>query len=129
MRTSWVWSPLTRRAVSGLQVVCTVLVVVVLVYPLLASRNDVLTTGDPAIRWRLTWSDEFNGATGPPDSAKWTLVNGHLGYNSELEYYTPRNAAVDGRGHLVITARSDDAWQYDCSPRKCAATSARLPLT
>ncbi|UBU13775.1 glycoside hydrolase family 16 protein [Nonomuraea gerenzanensis] len=76
--------------------------------------------------WRLVWADEFDGPAGPPDPAKWNLVDDHLGYNNELEYYTPRNAAVDGRGRLVITARSDDAGAYDCSPRVCAATSARL---
>ncbi|GAA2208719.1 glycoside hydrolase family 16 protein [Nonomuraea monospora] len=76
--------------------------------------------------WRLVWSDEFDGPAGPPDPAKWNLVDDHLGYNNELEYYTPRNAAVDGHGRLVITARSDDAGSYDCSPRVCAATSARL---
>ncbi|MGI8330054.1 glycoside hydrolase family 16 protein [Actinomadura scrupuli] len=103
------------------------LVGAVALWPFLTSGSDEpVPPQDQGRTWRLTWSDEFDGVAGAPDPAKWTLVNGHLGYNGELEYYTPRNAAVDGRGHLVITARNDDAWQYDCSPRKCAATSARL---
>ena len=126
MRTSWV-SSMVRRAAPGLEALCVVLVGAAVLYPLLATESDVLTApGDRTTLWRLTWSDEFSGAVGAPDPAKWTLVTGHLGYNSELEYYTPKNATLDGRGHLVITARDDDASQYDCSPRKCAATSARL---
>ncbi len=86
-------------------------------------------TGRPAARptgWRLVWADEFNGGAGPPDPAKWNVVEGHLGHNNELEYYSPHNVALDGQGHLVITARADDAATYDCGKRACAASSARL---
>ncbi len=60
---------------------------------------------------RLIWSDDFNGRAGaPPDQAKWHAVTGPYGADShELEYYTARasNVALDGAGHLVITARRE----------------------
>jgi beta-glucanase (GH16 family) len=62
--------------------------------------------------WRLIWSDEFEGAAGTAvDPSKWTfdLGNNNGWGNQELEYYTDRtdNAALDGQGHLAITARSE----------------------
>jgi beta-glucanase (GH16 family) len=58
----------------------------------------------------LTWSDEFNGsAGGPPNPSKWNVIYGGGGFgNDELQYYTSNsnNLAVDGAGHLVITALS-----------------------
>jgi beta-glucanase (GH16 family) len=66
--------------------------------------------GSPA-GWKLAWSDEFDGPSGSSvDSANWNLVNKGDGFgNNELEYYTPRpeNAALDGNGMLVITARKE----------------------
>jgi beta-glucanase (GH16 family) len=59
----------------------------------------------------LIWSDEFKGPAGEgPDPTKWRLETGGGGWgNSELEYYTsqPGNAALDGQGDLVITARNE----------------------
>lgn len=61
--------------------------------------------------WKLSWSDEFNGAAGqPPDSSKWNFEIGGNGWgNNELEFYTNRreNSALDGNGHLVITVLSE----------------------
>lgn len=63
--------------------------------------------------WQLVWSDEFEGAAGEsPDTAKWTydMGTGANGWgNQELQYYTnrPENVAIDGAGHLVITARKE----------------------
>jgi len=63
--------------------------------------------------WKLSWSDEFNGASGTkPDVATWTydLGNQNGGWgNSELEYYTDTvsNVGMDGNGNLVITARKE----------------------
>ncbi|MFO7723611.1 MAG: glycoside hydrolase family 16 protein [Bacteroidales bacterium] len=60
--------------------------------------------------WQLTWSDEFDGATGVlPDSSKWTfdLGTGDGGWgNQELQVYTnsPDNVSLDGDGNLEITA-------------------------
>jgi beta-glucanase (GH16 family) len=71
-------------------------------------------TGDtqklPKRNWVLSWSDEFDGASGTqPDPAKWTfdIGTGQDGWgNQELQRYTNRtqNVALDGDGNLVITA-------------------------
>jgi len=61
-------------------------------------------------RWKLVWSDEFNGPDGSaPDPAWWTYDLGGNGWgNDELEYYTrrPENVAIQN-GNLVITARRE----------------------
>jgi beta-glucanase (GH16 family) len=79
--------------------------------------------------WRLTWSDEFNGADGTAvDPTKWKHDVGGTGWgNNELEYYTDgtQNAVVQG-GNLVITATKQGASQYHCSYGTCQYTSARL---
>lgn len=77
-------------------------------------------TASPA--WRLVWSDEFDGPAGqPPDSASWRYDVGTDWGNQQLEYDTDRatNAALDGAGNLVITARREsfEGQQY---------TSARI---
>ena len=57
---------------------------------------------------RLVFADEFNGASGgKPDGSKWTIDPG-TGQNGEVQYYTNNdNAAMDGAGHLVMTARKE----------------------
>ncbi len=81
--------------------------------------------------WSLAWSDEFDGPAGAlPDPAKWTYDTGGDGFgNQELETYCAAgssaapcdaarpNAAMDGRGRLVITALKDADGRW---------TSARL---
>jgi len=61
--------------------------------------------------YKLIWSDEFNGPLGTAvDSTKWTFDVGGTGWgNNELEYYTngTNNAAMDGAGNLVITAKQE----------------------
>jgi len=78
----------------------------------------------------LVWSDDFNGASGTaPDGTKWGHDTGGSGWgNSELEYYTTStsNAAMDGQGHLVITARKENPAGYSCWYGSCTYTSARL---
>ena len=77
------------------------------------------TTPDP---WTLVWSDEFDGAAGTlPDPATWRMEVGTGWGNQQLECDTDRasNAAMDGQGRLVITARRE-------SYQGCAYTSARL---
>ena len=78
----------------------------------------------------LTWSDDFNGAAGSaPDGSKWVHDTGGSGFgNNELEYYTTStsNAALDGNGHLVITARKENPAGYSCWYGSCQYTSARL---
>ncbi|MFI0960406.1 ricin-type beta-trefoil lectin domain protein [Streptomyces sp. NPDC021080] len=93
------------------------------------------TTGPAANRAHAasvaqTWSDEFDGAAGSaPSSAKWTLETGGSGNgNHELQYYTKStdNAALDGSGHLVITARKNGDSGLQCWNGTCQYTSARL---
>ena len=62
--------------------------------------------------WRLVWSDEFEGPAGSAvDPHRWTfdLGNNNGWGNYELEDYTNRtsNAALDGTGNLVVTARRE----------------------
>jgi beta-glucanase (GH16 family) len=85
--------------------------------------------------WSMVWSDEFNDPAGtPPNPANWTyeigdgIVNGIPGWgNDELQYYTadPSNAAMDGNGNLVVTAREADG-SLLCYYGPCEYTSARL---
>ncbi|MEV6981011.1 family 16 glycosylhydrolase [Sphaerisporangium sp. NPDC051017] len=78
----------------------------------------------------LVWSDEFNGAAGSAvDASKWRFDIGGSGWgNNELQYYTDstRNAAMDGAGNLVITARQENPANYQCHYGTCQYTSARL---
>ncbi|MEM7333198.1 MAG: carbohydrate binding domain-containing protein [Chloroflexota bacterium] len=85
--------------------------------------------------WNMTWADEFNDPAGtPPNPENWSYeigdgaVNGIPGWgNDELQYYTDStdNAAMDGNGNLVITAREADG-SLQCYYGECAYTSARL---
>jgi beta-glucanase (GH16 family) len=61
---------------------------------------------------RLVWEDRFAGPAGAfPDRASWTAELGAGGWgNGELQTYTdaPENVALDGEGHLVLSARIGD---------------------
>ena len=68
-------------------------------------------TVTPPPGWTLVWSDEFDGAAGALDASKWIPDLGvgpnNDGWgNQQLEFDTGStdNAALDGQGHLVITA-------------------------
>jgi beta-glucanase (GH16 family) len=72
--------------------------------------------------FRLTFRDEFDGAAGTgPDGARWRHDIGTGWGNNQLEFDTDRteNAAHDGDGNLVITARQENF-------QGSAYTSARL---
>ncbi|MFJ8504049.1 ricin-type beta-trefoil lectin domain protein [Streptomyces avermitilis] len=76
-----------------------------------------------------TFSDTFDGAAGSAvDSSKWQVETGDNVNNHERQYYTSgnNNAALDGQGHLVITARKDNPGNYQCWYGRCEYTSARL---
>ncbi|MDW8318665.1 MAG: glycoside hydrolase family 16 protein [Anaerolineae bacterium] len=79
--------------------------------------------------WTLVWHDEFDGPAGsPPNLAFWNFdIGGHGWGNQEWQYYTdrPENVALDGRGHLVITARPAEPG-LACWYGPCRYTSARL---
>ncbi|HEX4403832.1 MAG TPA: glycoside hydrolase family 16 protein [Polyangia bacterium] len=67
--------------------------------------------GNPLAGWTLTWSDEFNGATGAkPDPTNWGYDIGGGGWGvSQLQVYTNNaaNASMDGNGNLQIVAIKD----------------------
>lgn len=88
-------------------------------------------TPAPKATPKVTFLDRFDGKAGTAvSSSRWIQQtgNGYNGWgNKELEYYTggAQNAAVDGNGHLVITARRQakgTCW----NGRACPYTSARL---
>ncbi|MEU1010054.1 lectin [Streptomyces sp. NPDC005890] len=86
-------------------------------------------TAAPAAAAVTTFSDTFDGPAGAAaDSSKWTLETGDNVNNHERQYYTSgtRNAALDGQGHLVITARKENPAGYQCWYGSCQYTSARL---
>ncbi|MEU6807989.1 lectin [Streptomyces sp. NPDC046831] len=77
----------------------------------------------------VTFSDTFDGPAGSAvDPNKWQLETGDNVNNHERQYYTSgtRNAALDGQGHLVITARRENPANYQCWYGTCQYTSARL---
>ncbi|MBO7939861.1 ricin-type beta-trefoil lectin domain protein [Streptomyces antibioticus] len=77
----------------------------------------------------VTFSDEFDGPAGAAvDGGKWLIETGDNVNNHERQYYTAgnRNAALDGQGHLVITARRENPGNYQCWYGRCEYTSARL---
>lgn len=78
----------------------------------------------------LVWSDEFDGAAGSAvDSAKWGFDVGGGGWgNKERQYYTNTsdNAALDGAGNLVITAKKSTLKKLRCWYGRCGYTSARI---
>ena len=85
----------------------------------------------PTPSWTLVWSDEFDGPAGSSfDHTKWTAETGGSGWgNQEREFYTTRteNIALDGNGHLVITALAEPANTSDtCWYGSCRYTSARI---
>ena len=66
----------------------------------------------------ISWQDEFNGPAGSAvDQSKWRFDIGGGGWgNNERQYYTnsTSNAALDGQGNLVITARRENPANYQC---------------
>lgn len=99
----------------------------------LSARLDRPTTPEPSgpvalEAPHLVWADEFEGAEGtPPDPARWDYDLGGNGWgNGELQSYTrrPENSALDGAGHLRVTARRERYSGADGVRRDF--TSARL---
>ena len=73
--------------------------------------------------YTLVWSDEFEGEA--PDAAYWNIEdNARGGGNAELQYYAPKNVAIEkhpvtGERCLVLSAQREDYRNRPC-------TSARL---
>ncbi|MGW2262186.1 family 16 glycosylhydrolase [Streptomyces sp. NPDC001780] len=83
----------------------------------------------PAAAAAVTFSDDFDGPAGAAvDGGKWQIETGDNVNNHERQYYTAgnSNAALDGRGNLVITARKENPGNYQCWYGRCEYTSARL---
>jgi beta-glucanase (GH16 family) len=77
----------------------------------------------------VVFEDNFDGPAGAPvDGSKWQLETGDNVNNHERQYYTnsTRNAALDGRGNLIITARKENPGNFNCWYGRCEYTSARL---
>ncbi len=75
------------------------------------------------------FTDDFDGPAGAGvDGSKWQLETGDNVNNHERQYYTSGtdNAALDGDGHLVITAKKENPAGYQCWYGSCEYTSARL---
>jgi beta-glucanase (GH16 family) len=96
-------------------------------FALFALAACVVVAPTPAPIWR----DEFDGPAGASfDRAKWVADTGGHGFgNQERQFYTTRaeNVALDGDGHLVITARAElPSSTYECWYGRCGYTSTRL---
>jgi beta-glucanase (GH16 family) len=77
----------------------------------------------------VSFTDDFNGPAGSGvDLSKWRPETGDNVNNHERQYYTSgtHNAALDGQGNLVITARRDNPGNFNCWYGTCQYTSARL---
>ncbi|MFC8453137.1 ricin-type beta-trefoil lectin domain protein [Kitasatospora sp. NPDC057223] len=83
----------------------------------------------PTAALAANFEDNFDGAAGSAvDSGKWQIETGDNVNNHERQFYTSgnANAALDGQGHLVITARRENPANYQCWYGTCQYTSARL---
>ncbi|MFC9861388.1 MULTISPECIES: glycoside hydrolase family 16 protein [unclassified Streptomyces] len=77
----------------------------------------------------VAFSDEFDGPAGSAvNGGKWQIETGDNVNNHERQFYTAgnNNAALDGQGNLVITARKENPANYQCWYGSCQYTSARL---
>ncbi|WIV55298.1 glycoside hydrolase family 16 protein [Amycolatopsis nalaikhensis] len=75
-----------------------------------------------------SFSDDFDGPAGSGvDGGKWVHETGDNVNNHERQWYTDgtANAALDGQGHLVITAKKENIGK-NCWYGTCEYTSARL---
>lgn len=76
-----------------------------------------------------TFTDDFTGPAGAGiDTSKWHFETGDNVNNHERQWYTSgtNNAALDGQGNLVITAKKENPGNYNCWYGRCEYTSARL---
>lgn len=77
----------------------------------------------------IVFHDDFEGEAGQGvNESLWSHDPGDNINNLELQYYTEgtENAALDGEGHLVITAEEAEPGAYSCYYGDCEYTSARL---
>ncbi|WP_368861951.1 glycoside hydrolase family 16 protein [Frankia gtarii] len=70
---------------------------------------------------RLLWSEEFEGPTGASiDPSKWLITTGGNWGPTDVACYTsnPRNVALDGNGHLTLTAIAEESAEPGCAGTK-----------
>ncbi|WP_327714464.1 family 16 glycosylhydrolase [Streptomyces sp. NBC_00490] len=94
-----------------------------------ADPSDLSASPSDASAAAVVFSDTFDGAAGSAvNSSKWSLETGDNVNNHERQYYTSgtNNAALDGQGHLVITAKKENPANYQCWYGTCQYTSARM---
>jgi len=75
------------------------------------------------------FTEDFDGPAGSAvDGGRWTMETGDNVNNHEREYYTSGtgNAALDGAGNLVITAKQENPGNFGCWYGPCTHTSARI---
>lgn len=117
----------SRATVCGASLLCCVTAALL---PGTASADQAQGSGHSGKGTRaVAFSDDFDGPAGAPvDEAKWQTETGDNVDNHERQYYTSGadNAALDGNGNLVITARKENPGDYQCWYGKCEYTSARL---
>lgn len=100
-----------------------------------AAQQGSAPPEDGPAGWDLVWQDEFDGVAGTrPDSTKWRYdlgdgcAMGICGWgNEEKQTYTDaaENVALDGTGHLAITARVASPGLV-CHYGPCRYTSAKI---
>ncbi|MFJ4923867.1 family 16 glycosylhydrolase [Streptomyces sp. NPDC088725] len=123
MKTSW----RRRTALYATALLCCSGVVAAM--PAGAAADTPHTTSAAVAPAAGSFSDDFDGDAGSAvDGGKWQLETGDNVDNHERQYYTGgnSNAALDGQGHLVITARKENPGNYQCWYGQCEYTSARL---
>ncbi|MEU1295084.1 family 16 glycosylhydrolase [Streptomyces sp. NPDC005840] len=94
-----------------------------------AEARPATSAAAPTAAAAVAFSDTFDGPAGAAvDGSKWQIETGDNVNNHERQYYTSgaKNAALDGQGHLVITARRENPSNYQCWYGTCQYTSARL---
>jgi len=110
-------SPLRRTRIAALLGACALLTLGQVSMPTVATAA-------------ATFTDDFNGPAGSAvDGSKWQIETGNNGGNNhELQWYTAgaANAALDGQGHLVITAKRENPGGFNCWYGSCQYTSARM---
>lgn len=95
----------------------SILVLTILLLALTSIKAQTVT--EP----KLSWSDEFNGAAGIPDPAKWDRPEYNRKDNPKGPdgWWSKEDSFVDGKGNLVIRVRKiankngdSDAFDYSC---------------
>ena len=117
-----------RRMLAGL---CALLAAPALAIPAAAGPGTPATGASASsVPMAVAFSDTFDGEAGAAvDGSKWVQeIGDNSGNNHERQFYTEgnANAALDGQGHLVITARKENPNNYQCWYGTCEYTSARL---